>query len=99
MTQSVHNLTTKVFATEFGFGHYCVLIYDDKNFELCEMSRPMDRNGVNATLEYGEISPKNQKWMLTIMKLWKGISMEELMDERNNNLRTAIKIKQESFYS
>jgi hypothetical protein len=99
---SVHNLTTKAFATEFWLWRYIILIHDKHNYELYEMSRPMDRNGVNINLHYWTVRKDvyNQKdWTLwAIEDFWEEISMDELMLPENLDVRTAIKIKQENFY-
>lgn len=103
--KSIHNITTKVFETEFWFGHYTVLLYDDKNYELYEMSRPMDYNGIDMILSFWLVD--NDKFVDTdspqmytryIEEFWKEIPMEELMNKDNEDLRTAIKTKQEQFY-
>ncbi len=100
---SIHNITTKVFETEFWFGHYTVLLYDKQNYELYEMSRPMDRNWVCILLNYWNIEKKefikkHSRTIYNIEDFWKEISMEELMSKDNEDLRTAIKLKQEQFY-
>lgn len=91
--KTIHNITTKVINTEFWFWHYTVLLYDDKEYELYEMSRPIDRNWVNILLDQWPINNLNMEWYDR-----NTISMEELMDERNTDIRKAIKQKQESFY-
>ena len=102
MENSVQNLTTKVFETEFWFWHYTVLIHDNKDYELYEMSKPLDRNWVNYRLDYWSLH-----WDRFISELyginkdnifWKEISIDEFMDEKNLDIRTAIKNKQENFY-
>ena len=98
------NLTTKVFETEFGFWHYTVLIYDDKDYELYEMSRPLDSNWINMRSDYWKcddwlfISESYSPGNYTLDEFWKEISVDEFMDTRNIDIRTAIKIKQENFY-
>lgn len=102
---SIHNITTKVFETEFWFGHYTVLLYDKLDYELYEMSRPMDANGVCYWLSFWLVddnkfintdSPKTE--VVYIEDFWKEIPMGELMHKDNEDLRTAIKLKQEQFY-
>ena len=93
---SVHNITTKVFSRNW-FGHYLVLLYDDKNYKLYEMSKPMDPNGVCLMLSYWsscDMDLIDYEYDLLI----KWITTVEFMDEKNVDLRTAIKIKQEQFY-
>lgn len=97
------NLITKVFETEFWFWHYTVLIYDNKDYELYEMSKPLDRNWVNHILSYwtydGEIFEAEWYWKWRSLEyFWNEISVDELMDEKNLDIRTAIKNKQENFY-
>jgi len=99
---SVHNIITKVFETEFWFGHYVVLLYDDKNYDLYEMSRPMDYNWVCICLHYWDVKKdifiQKNSTLYAIEDFWKEIPMEELMNPSNNDLRTAIKLRQEQFY-
>lgn len=79
--------------TEFWIWHYVVLLYDDKSYELYEMSRPMDRNGICMILDIWEIKNLNMSRYND-----NEIPMDELMLPVNEDIRTAIKIKQENFY-
>ena len=101
----MNTLMTKVFATEFWQWHYTVLLYDNHNYELYEMRRPIDHNGVNIMLSAWSIRNnifRSDNYIIIKRELsdfWNEITMEELMLPENLDIRTAIKIKQESFYS
>ena len=98
------NLTTKVFETEFWFWHYTVLIYDNKDYELYEMNKPLDSNWINMRSDYWRcedwlfISESYNPGSYTLDEFWKEITIDEFMDEKNLDIRTAIKNKQENFY-
>ena len=101
--KTIHDIITKVFATEFWLWHYTVLLYDNESYELYEMSRPMDRNGICINLDYWAVY--NKKFISALY--WANrnnlfdkdeISNDELMLPDNEDIRRAIKIKQENFY-
>ncbi len=109
--QTIHDITTKVVATEFWLWHYEVFIYDDNSYELYEMSRPMDRNWVCIMLSYWNVkdwkfleqwydwyNSKSNSDVTQYIKNSKEIPIDELMLPVNEDIRTAIKIKQENFY-
>lgn len=104
MSGTVHDITTKVFKTEFWIWHYMVLMYDDKDYEAREMSRPMDVNGVNIMSHIGTVKDWEfigSDYNMTKMELsdfGEEVSMEEIMLPENLDVRTAIKNKQEQFY-
>lgn len=100
------DLITKVFETQFGFWHYQVLLYNEKDWELWEMSRPLDRNWVCIILSYGRVEWEefiSENTISTIIytmdEFGKEISIDEFMDSWNLDIRTAIKTKQEQFTS
>lgn len=93
-------MTTKIYQTEFWFWHYTVLIYDKNNFELYEMSRPMDRNGVHITLAMGIVLWDNfvsDDGHIYTFDDEVEVELSELMEEGNLQIRTAVKIAQENF--
>lgn len=86
----VHDLITTIYKDK-ELWHFIVDIRDKERCEVYEMSRPMDANGINMTLYMWRISNYDLDMDMD------EVSMEEIMLPDNEDLRAAVKIKQEEF--
>jgi len=99
--QSIHDLTTKILKSIFGFWYYYCLIYNSKKYMLYKIAKNMD-----VLLSYWTI--KNWKfvsnhWRKFDIRPWNKfyseIETKELMSPNNIEVRNIIKEKQESFFN